>query len=81
MSLKSSGFVRKSKAPRFIAPRMLSMSPYAETMTALIVGCCCRISMTRVRPSMFGMLMSVTTASMSGCSASFSRASVPSRAK
>ena len=29
---KSMGLVRKSNAPRFIAVRMLAMSPYAETM-------------------------------------------------
>ena len=79
-SAKSSGLVTKSKAPRFMAVRMFSMSPYAETMTQRRLGSTLAICASRVSPSIFGMLMSDSTMSMSSCCSSSSRASTPSLA-
>ena len=61
-----------------MAVRMFSMSPYADTMTQRRLGSTFGICASRVRPSIFGMLMSDSTMSMSLCSWSNSRASTPS---
>ena len=77
-SAKSIGLVRKSNAPRFIAVRMFSISPYAEMITDLIAGLF--RSPTRsssVRPSISGMLISERMTVMSLCSSSFRRACTP----
>jgi hypothetical protein len=65
-STRSTGLVTKSKAPRFIAVRILAMSPYAETMIARACDCRWRNSASSVSPSITGMLMSSSRSSMSG---------------
>ena len=69
-SSKSIGFIRKSIAPRFIAVRMFGMSPYAETTTAFSTPCRSRSLPSSVSPSITGMLMSLSTTSMVGCTSS-----------
>ncbi len=71
-SAKSIGFVRKSKAPRFMAVRMFSISPYAEMMTDLMAGLFRSLTFSRsVSPSISGMLISDRMTEMSPCSSSF----------
>ncbi len=60
------GLVIKSKAPRFIAVRMFSMSPYAETITDFISGLDSPSLLSSVKPSISGMLISLKTISISG---------------
>ena len=80
-SLKSTGLVTKSNAPRFMAVRMFFMSPYAEMITERMLGSTLGICSSNVSPSIWGMLMSERTMSMSPSSFSRSSASKPFRAK
>ena len=76
------GLVAKSKAPLFMAERMLPMSPYADTMIHLSAGL--RISLilvSSVSPSISGMLMSLRMMSKSFFSSTICRASSPLWAK
>ena len=64
-SSKFTGLVIKSNAPRFIATRMLSISPYAETITDFINPFCSLSLESKVSPSISGILMSLSTTSTS----------------
>ena len=76
-SSKFIGLVMKSKAPRFMAVRMFSISPYAETITDLINGLDSLNRLNKVKPSISGILISLRTISTSGCKRIFSNASIP----
>jgi len=77
-SEKSIGLVRKSNAPRFIAVRILLMSPYAETiMVDILSSASCSFSSSD-SPSIRGMLISDTTMSTSACCSIDCSASMPS---
>ena len=59
-SSRSMGLVAKSKAPLFMAERILSMSPYADTMMHFSAGFLISLMrVSKVSPSISGMLMSL----------------------